>query len=247
LTNPGSPPNADLADVIGEAFPNSRADTRRALVMGASIRRLEPGQMIIRQGDASAIALVLEGHVGVRRTTADGRQFMIRIVTRGRLSPVLPLAARSASADAIALTNCAAAYWSSQEVRALAKLDAGLAVDILDDVLDALDEVMGRIDGLLYQNAQRRVARVLQQYAEYFFAEQPVLTRAQLPIMVGTSREMTGRVLRLLESRKIVSRDGRRGLRLLDPAGLASAAESGTDRPRDDSSSEAATSRSTEH
>jgi CRP-like cAMP-binding protein len=229
LTNPGSPPNADLADAIAEAFPNSRADTRRALVMGASIRRLEPGQIVIRQGDASAIALVLQGHVAVRRTTADGRQFMIRIVTRGRLSPVLPLAARSASADAIALTNSATAYWTSHDVRALAKLDAGLAVDILDDVLDALDEVMGRLDGLLYQNAQRRVARVLHHHAEFFFNDQPVLTRAHLPIMVGTSREMTGRVLRVLESRRIVSRVGRRGLRLLDAAGLASAAESGAD------------------
>jgi CRP-like cAMP-binding protein len=219
-------PNAGLTDVMDEAFPSSRADTRRALAMAASIHRFDPGQMIIRQGDVSPIALVLDGYIAVRRTTADGRQFMVRIVTRGRLSPVLPLAARSASADSVALTRAATADWGTEEIRALARIDAGLAVDILDDVLDSLDEVMGRLDGLLYQNALGRVARVLQQHADLFFAEQPVLTRAQLPILVGTSREMTGRVLRVLEARRLVSRVGRHGLRLLDPAGLATAAES---------------------
>ena len=52
-----------------------------------------------------------------------------------------------------------------------------------------------------------------------------MLTRTQLPIMVGTSREMTGRVLRILESQGLVARVGRSRLRLLDPVGLARAAE----------------------
>jgi two-component system cell cycle sensor histidine kinase/response regulator CckA len=47
-----------------------------------------------------------------------------------------------------------------------------------------------------------------------------VLTRAQLPLIVGTSREMTGRVLRTLEARGIVGRREAHGLVLLDPAGL---------------------------
>jgi CRP-like cAMP-binding protein len=168
--------------------------------MAAAIHRYETGQVIIRQGDVSTIALVLDGHIAVRRTTADGRQFMVRIVTRGRLSPVLPLAARPTAADSVALTRSATADWGSEDVRALAKIDGGLAVDILDDVLDSLHEVIGRLDGLLYQNALRRVARVLQQHADFFFAKEPILTRAHLPIMVGTSREMTGRVLRVLEA-----------------------------------------------
>jgi CRP-like cAMP-binding protein len=231
VTNSPPPSHSALPDVIEEAFPNSRVDTRRTLARAAGVRRLGPGQMIIPQGDASSLALVLDGHVAVRRTTLDGRQFMVRIVSRGRLSPVLPLAARPASADAVALTPTSAALWRGEDFRSLATTDPGFAVDVLDDVLDSLEEVMGRLDGLIYQNALRRVARVLDNHADLFFAEPPVLTRAHLPTLVGTSREMTGRVLRVLESRRLVARVGRDRLRLLDPAGLAAAAESGIDRP----------------
>jgi CRP-like cAMP-binding protein len=232
MTSLAFSPNTDLSDIIAEAFPNSRADTRQALAMAAGIRRLEPGEMIIRQGDASGVALIIDGHVAVRRTTVDGRQYMIRIVTRGRLSPLLPLLAKASTADAVALTPTTTAVWRADTLRARAKNDAGLAVDILDDVLMAVDEVMGRLDGLLYQNALRRVARVLHQHADFFFVERPILTRAHLPILVGTSREMTGRVLRALEARGTVSRVGRDRLSLLDPAGLATAAEIGADGPR---------------
>lgn len=199
--------------------------------MSAGIRILGPGQIVTRQGDPSSLALVLAGHVAVRRTTLDGRQFIVRIVTRGQLSPVLPLALRPASADAVALTPGAAAMWRGEEVRSLATVDPGFAVDVLDDVLDSLDEVMGRLDSLLYQDARRRVARVLINHADLFFVEPPVLMRTHLPSLVGTSREMTGRVLRLLESHGLVARVGRDRLRLLDPAGLAAVAESTVDKP----------------
>jgi CRP-like cAMP-binding protein len=199
--------------------------------LAAAVRTYSADDMIIRQGDASSLALVMDGHVAVRRTTLDGRQFMVRIVGRGRMSPVLPLAAIPASADAVALTSSVAAVWRSEEFRSLATTDPGLGVDLLDDVLDSLDEVMQRLDGLLYQDAIRRVARVLELNADLFFAEPPVLTRTHLPSLVGTSREMTGRVLRVLESRALVARVGRDRLRLLDPDGLAAIAETGIERP----------------
>ena len=77
------------------------------------------------------------------------------------------------------------------------------------------------MDGLLYQNALRRVARVLDQHAEIIFGDEAVVTRAYLPALVGTSREMTGRVLRQLEADGVVERIGRQRLRLLDAWGLA--------------------------
>jgi CRP-like cAMP-binding protein len=230
LTTNSSAWASALPTAIDNAFPHSRSDTRRALAVTGSVHSFRAGRAILEQGDASSLALILDGHVAVRRTTVDGREFMVRIVTEGRLSPVLPLARRPASADAVALTPSVAVIWRSEQVRSLATTDPGLAVDILDDVLDSLEEVMGRLDSLLYQDALRRVARVLDRHDDLFFADPPVLSRAQLPVLVGTSREMTGRVLRVLESRRILARVGRDRLRLLDPAGLSAAAESSEDR-----------------
>ena len=46
---------------------------------------------------------------------------------------------------------------------------------------------MQRLDGLVYQSAIRRVARVLQVHDSLFFGEPPILSRTHLPSIIGTS------------------------------------------------------------
>jgi CRP-like cAMP-binding protein len=170
------------------------------------------------------IALILDGHVAIRRTSLEGRQLIVRIINRGKLGAFIPLVARPSAGDFVALSAAPVALWSGPWVRSLAKADPGLAVDLIDQVVATYEEIVGRLDSLLYQNALRRVARILQMHADLFFADEPVLTRDYLPTMVGTSREMTGRVLRILEARSIVARVDRNRLRLLDPERLAAIA-----------------------
>ena len=215
---------ATLPALLAEVFPNSRPDSRRALAASASVRTFETGQPILHQGDETSFALILDGHVAFRRTTIDGRQLITLIVSRGALAAFLPLASRPTSVDVLPLTRTQAAVWQSATIRSLAKTDPGLAVDILDHVLGTFEEIIDRLDAFQYQNALRRVARVLNLHTDLFFNEPFVLTRTHLPSMVGTSREMTGRVLRALETRGLVARVGRSRLRLLDPDGLAHAA-----------------------
>jgi CRP-like cAMP-binding protein len=219
-----------LSASIAEAFPQSRFDTRRALTTAVRIRAFGPGQAILRQGDDVYLALVLDGQVAMHRTTLDGRELIVRIVPAGGLGSILPLDDRPAAAAALGITPGSIALWPAGEVRSLAAADAGFAVDLLGHVLGIFETVVGRLDGMLHQDARRRVARVLDEYADLFFGEGSALTRAYLPLMVGTSREMTGRVLRLFESEGILRRVGRDRLRLLDPAGLTAAAGWGTDR-----------------
>jgi CRP-like cAMP-binding protein len=230
VTASNSPWAATLPELLNEVFPNSRPDSRLALAGSASVRTFEPGQPILRQGDETSFALILGGHVAFRRTTIDGRQLITLIVSRGALAAFLPLASRPTSVDVVPLTASPAAVWPSAQVRSLVSTDSGLAVDILDHVLATFEVLVERLDGMQYQNALRRVARVLHLHSDLFFGEPAVLTRSHLPTMVGTSREMTGRVLRILESEGLVARVGRSRLRLLDPAGLALVALDGGDR-----------------
>jgi CRP-like cAMP-binding protein len=213
--------------VVDDAFPHSRVDTRCSLAGSARTRAFEAGEVIIEQGDATSLALVVDGYVAVRRTTIDGREIIVRIVSRGGLAGILPLAARPASGTTVALTAGSVALWQGDDVRSLASTDSALAIDILDQVLGTFERVVSRLDGMLHQASLRRVARVLVTHADLFFAEPPVLARSALPDLVGTSREMTGRVLRTLESRQLVRRVGRDRLHLLDAAGLEEMAELG--------------------
>lgn len=232
MPNPSSPLASEVLDILGETFPHSRSDTRIALSRAAGVGTFAEGETILRQGEENSIAFVLDGHVAMRRTTVDGQLLIMKIVSRGQLVVILPVVARPAGADGVALTESSVVRLGGAEVRALMAADPGLAIDLLDQTLALFEAVVGRFDGLFHHDATRRVARVLHVHAGLFFSEQPVLTRAHLPSLVWTSREMTGRVLRVLESRGLVVRVGRDRLRLLDPAGLADVAEHGVDRPR---------------
>jgi CRP/FNR family transcriptional regulator, cyclic AMP receptor protein len=210
-----------VAETVGRAFPGALPGTRRTLVASAEVRAFRSGQTVIPQGDDSRTGLVLDGHFGFRRTTIDGREVITLIGSRGQLGPTLPIARRPSSSDLLALSAGRVALWPASDFQALAAEDAGFALALLEHVLQAVEEVIERMDGLLYQNAQRRVARVLDQHAEIIFGEEPAITRAYLPALIGTSREMTGRVLRQLESDGVVKRIGRNRLRLVDAARLA--------------------------
>ena len=210
-----------VAEILDEAFPNSRPETRRALSLSAEVQTFRARQTVVAQGDDTHFGLVLEGHVGLRRTTVDGRELIPLIASRGQLGPTLPIAGRPSSVELLGLSGGRIVLWPSKDVHALAATDAGFALALLEHVLRSVEAVVDRMDGLLYQNAQRRVARVLDQHADFVFGDEPVVTRSHLPALVGTSREMTGRVLRQLEADGVLERIGRGRLRLLDAARLA--------------------------
>ena len=216
---------ASVAQIVAYAFPRSRRETRRWLVAHAAIRSYRAGETITAQGEATRTVLVLDGHVGFRRTAPGGRELIPRVVSTGELASIEPLAGRPSVVEAVALAPSLVALWPATHVRARAEGDAGLALDLLAHVLRTFEAVVERLDGFIYRDALRRVARVLDTHARLLFGEAGVLSRRFLPALVGTSREMTRRVLRSLESDGVVRRVGPDGLELVDRARLARTAD----------------------
>jgi CRP-like cAMP-binding protein len=214
-------------EVVATAFPRARPETARSLVVQADIIRVDAGRTALGQDEQTRTLLVLEGHLGLRRTAADGREVIMRIVSTGQLASLLPIAGRPAALEALALSPARVALWSGSVVEGLAQDDVGLALDLFDHLLVAFQAIVQRLDGLIYQDAVRRVARVLEQYSEILFGDDAVLSRTYLPGLIGTSHEMTARVLRKLESDGVVARDGRDRLQLLDSDHLARIAAAG--------------------
>jgi CRP-like cAMP-binding protein len=130
------------------------------------------------------------------------------------------LAAVPSSVELVALTECEVAQWRGLDIRTLALADPSLAVAAIDSMAWSLHQTVERIEGFLHQDARLRVLRVLAQHRELFFGEPVVLTRVHLPGLVGTTREMTGRVLRHLEREGTIARVGSVGLTLLRPERL---------------------------
>jgi CRP-like cAMP-binding protein len=147
---------------------------------------------------------------------------MTGVGSPGDLFGFSAIASTPSSVELVALTDCVVAQWPGHDVRAIVADDPGMALDIVDSMAGSLHAVIERMEGFMHQDARRRVLRVLARHRDLFFGDPAVLTRAHLPLLVGTSREMTGRVLRQLEREGTVSRVGRGGLQLLRPDRLES-------------------------
>jgi CRP-like cAMP-binding protein len=132
----------------------------------------------------------------------------------GRMYGMASVSGTMAVVDHVALTDVEIAQWDPGVLRSLIEEDQAVGLDVLDQLCTYINLVTVKLDGFLHQDARGRVMRALVRHGELFFGDEPVLSRAHLPSLVGTTREMTGRVLRDLERDGIVVRVGRTGLRV---------------------------------
>jgi CRP-like cAMP-binding protein len=215
--NAPTPERQSLHDHLVRSLPGSRPETIERLIQTVRVRTVRPGQQIYRQGDPVPLTIILAGYGAARRTTVNGRELLSGVAPAGVLFGWSGLASVPSSVELVALTECEVGQWPGTEIRLLAAADPGLALAAIDSMAWSLHQTVERIEGFLHQDARLRVVRVLAQHRALFFGEPPVLTRTHLPGLVGTSREMTGKVMRQLEREGTVARVGRAGLKLLRP------------------------------
>ena len=211
---PGRTPVRDILEV---ALPGCRPETIEGLVQTVRTRRVRQGEQIYRQGEPVPLTLILEGYGAARRTMLNGRELVSGVAPAGVIFGWSGLAAVPSSVELVAITDCLVGQWPGSEIRSLAFADPSLAIAAIESMAWSLHQTVERIEGFLHQDARLRVLKILSQHRELFFGEPAILTRAQLPGLVGTSREMTGRVLRQLEREGTIARVGRAGLKLLRP------------------------------
>jgi CRP-like cAMP-binding protein len=207
----------EVLGLIERALPGSRPETAQTLARTANFRKVRSEETTFRQGEPIPLTLVVRGYGAFRRTTVDGQQLTIGIASPGDMFGFASIASTRSTVDLVALTDSRVAVWRGPDIRRLATSDPGFALDVIDRMATFLTVITEKVDGFLHQDARRRVVRVLARHRDLFFADPAVLSRSLLPSLVGTSREMTGRVLRELEREGTVSRVGRTGLRLLRP------------------------------
>ena len=223
-TSPAADERAVLRERLATLLPACRPETVAALGDSGRLRRVRPGEPIYRQGNPVPLNLILEGNAISRRTTADGQQIFSGVAQSGVLFGYSGIAASTSTVEIVALNDCLVAQWPGPEIRELVQGDTALGLAAIDALAWSLHALMERIEGFLHQDARRRVLRILARHRGLFFCDPPLLTRAHLAGLVGTSPEMTRRVLRQLEREGAIAREGRSGLRLLRPDLLESPA-----------------------
>jgi CRP-like cAMP-binding protein len=212
-----------LANRLSHLLAGADAATIERLAESARVRAIGPGDVIYPQGEVVPLTLILDGFGVARRTTTDGQVIMSGVATSGVVFGYSGIAGEQSSVEIAALTQGVVAQWPGTEIRALMAADAGFALAAIDSMAASLHQTVERIEGFLHQDARRRVLRILARHRELFFGEPAVLDRTHLPGLVGTTPEMTRRVLRRLEHEGTVQRVGATGLRLLRPEQLEEA------------------------
>ena len=215
----------ELRSRLESAGLKASPESIEALVRLARFRSVAPGEQVYGQGDPVLLTLILSGNAISQRTTADGRLFMFAIGGAGLLFGYSAVSGLASSVEILALTPSEVAQWSGRDVRPIFERDPALAITALDSHSASLHHAMEEIERFLHQDARGRVVRILDRYRDLFFGEAPILNRGHLTGLVGTTREMTGRVLRQLEREGTVARVGRNGLVLLRPERLTGLAD----------------------
>ncbi len=216
---------AALETALPTVLPEAAEHSLVALVRHAQIRPFRRHEQVLSQSRDPLLTLVVEGHLGAVRSDANGRRQMITIAGPGELVGVISLRRDAPSVDLVGLNRGTAALWPGDVVMALARVDAGLAVGLLDNALRSAVRLLNRLEHVSFDSVSRRLAAILWMRRELLFdARRPLLSRPQLADLAGTSREMAGRVIRDFEQRGLISRVGGTGLVLHDPSGLRAAA-----------------------
>jgi CRP/FNR family transcriptional regulator, anaerobic regulatory protein len=227
-----SPAPSDYATLLARlasSLPHGRSESHQALADAARIRHVAEEETIFQQGEPVPLVMVIEGHVAFRRTTLDGQRLTVGVSSAGGLVGISAISEIISPVEMFALTNGLVAIWQGEDLRRAAGADGDLALDLIDKLTLFLAMLTEKLDGYLHQDARRRVIRILARHRDLFFTDPAILSRSHLPGLVGTSREMTGRVLRELEREGLVARVGRNGLRLLDALQFEAASEDETE------------------
>jgi CRP-like cAMP-binding protein len=209
---------------VARLLPDAHASTLRRLERAAQQQTFARRDLLHARGIQLPPFVVLTGHVMARRVAETGQVYAALIAGPGYLGGLRSISDPDAEAlyEMVALTDGTWATWDPRVVRGLARRDAGLAIDLLDQSSDFALVLNVRLDERSFETARQRLAAILTRYGKAIFdTPHPVAQRSDLAAMIGSSRVMMYRALRELEADGLVERQRTGGINILDEERLA--------------------------
>ncbi len=181
-------------------------------------RRYPAKSTLIYQGDKSdALYLILEGSVSVLIEDPDGKELVLAYLNPADFFGEMGLfkEVESRSAWVRTKTECEIAEISYQRFLQLAKEKPELLIRVTGQIARRLQKTSRKVGDLAFLDVTGRIARTLLDLCKEPDAMthpdgmQIKITRQELGRIVGCSREMVGRVLKVLEEQEHVSVAGK--------------------------------------
>jgi len=192
------------------------------------VHHFRSGDIVVTEADRSWTAIVTSGMARVFVTSPGGRQVTLRHARAGSSIGIGALLSDN-SVSAQAVTDCTILKLDSDQVRELARADAGLALAIADELSQRLFETYRELAIREQGSLRQRLARQLLHFAGVIEPEQPLqmaVSHEQLADAVGSAREVVSRHLGRLQSEGMLELQRGR-ITIVDPEGLDLAAHRG--------------------
>ncbi len=161
--------------------------------------------------------LIQQGGVKVTKTSEDGREKILEILSEGDFVGEMSLLDREPRSASVKTTEpCVLLALSRHDFLGMLRRSPDIAMELLRELSRRLRETDEQVRALLFGRVERRTRRVLQRLARDPHPSQPdrVLTSAvthqQLADLVGTSRETITRVLKALKDEGWLGQQGKR-------------------------------------
>jgi CRP/FNR family transcriptional regulator, cyclic AMP receptor protein len=199
--------------------------TRKAVRRGAIIfAKDDPGIGLIG---------VIRGSVKISVVAADGREAVLNIINSGEVFGEMALLdGRPRSADATAMSDCELVSIDRSAFISILRGDPDVALKIIEVLCARLRRSSEQLQDVMYLNAAARLAKTLLQLAIKSDAPGPVrkakITQREISQIVGLSREMTNKQLRIWERSRWLKLE-RGGVVLLQPSQLEKVAAEAID------------------
>lgn len=170
-------------------------------------RDYERGDIILLEGArAGALHYVRSGLVKIFKTSAEGKEQVLRLIAAGNTFNDVPaLDGGPNPASAAALEPSAVYLIGSAELRRLIAQRPAVAQAAVQTMAAALRHLVALVEDLSFRHVTARVAKILldqldQEVRAPDQAAHHRLTQQEMAAMAGTAREMVGRALKDLEA-----------------------------------------------
>ena len=184
-------------------------------------RHFAPRSTIIHAGDVSdSLFFIIKGSVTILLQDAPGRDMILAYLNQGDFFGEMGLfdeerAEQDRSAWVKARTECEVAELPYAEFRAITANDPELLYAVGRQMADRLRRTTAKVGNLAFLDVTGRVAATLLDLCKQPDAMthpdgmQIRITRQEIGRIVGCSREMVGRVLKILEEQGLISVKGK--------------------------------------
>ena len=159
--------------------------------------------------------IIIEGSVKVTRDSEDGREVILAVLSSGNFfGEISLLDGKTRSANAIALEKTSLMILKRNDFLQLLKEIPQISISLLSELAKRIRKTDEQVENLAFSDAEKRIGISILSISEQLGVVKNGLVKIpKLPFhqdianMAGTSRETVSRMLKLLETKKLIIRN----------------------------------------